>query len=58
MPDNIHWDGGRLITADNTHKKIAAAILAGKARDAKRLMRAHVTDGLKMLEEMPSEYFD
>jgi DNA-binding GntR family transcriptional regulator len=52
------FNQARLDTSNEFHKKITAAILAGKAKEADRLMRAHVADGLKMLESMPSDYFD
>jgi DNA-binding GntR family transcriptional regulator len=48
----------RLDTSNDGHKKITEAIVTGKAREAERLMRAHVAEGLKMLDEMPSDYFD
>lgn len=47
----------RLDTSNVAHRKITAAILAGKPRDAERHMRAHVLDGLKMLTEGQEEFF-
>jgi DNA-binding GntR family transcriptional regulator len=52
------FNQARLDTSNDAHKKITAAILAGKPKEAERLMRAHVADGLKMLDGMPSDYFD
>jgi DNA-binding GntR family transcriptional regulator len=52
------FNQARLDISNDAHKKITAAILAGKSKEAERLMRAHVADGLKMLDGMPSDYFD
>lgn len=42
----------RLDTSNAGHRKITAAILAGKPKDAERCMRAHVSDGRKMIMAM------
>lgn len=52
------FNQARLDTSNDAHKKITAAILAGKAKEAERLMRSHVADGLRMLDGMPADYFD
>lgn len=38
------------------HEQIIAAILAGKGREAERLMRSHIRGARKFIEEFPSDW--
>jgi len=50
----IFYSTNRIVVANADHKKITSAILAGKATEAERLMRAHIEEGLKALSEINS----
>ena len=52
------FNQARLDTSNAAHRKITAAILAGKAKEAERLMRTHVADGLKMLLAVEGDHFE
>jgi DNA-binding GntR family transcriptional regulator len=50
----IFYSTNRIVVANADHKKITAAITAGKADEAEKLMRAHIADGLKALSQINS----
>jgi DNA-binding GntR family transcriptional regulator len=51
------YNVARLDASNAGHKKITAAILAGKPKDAERLMRAHVADGMKVIATIDVDLF-
>ena len=61
----IHWllhrsffNRARLDTSNTAHRAITKAILDGKPKEAERLMRKHLTDGLQALSSVDSELLD
>jgi DNA-binding GntR family transcriptional regulator len=47
----------RITAANNDHKKITEAIIAGKADEAESLMRDHIANGLRALSEIDAHIF-
>lgn len=45
----MFYSKNRIVVANDDHKKITKAIVAGQAADAERLMRAHIEEALKAL---------
>ena len=50
----MFYSSQRIVIANADHEKITAAILAGEADAAERLMREHIASGLKALSEIDS----
>uniref|UniRef100_UPI0032993C2E FCD domain-containing protein n=1 Tax=Salmonella enterica TaxID=28901 RepID=UPI0032993C2E len=45
----------RIDTANAGHKRITDAIVRGRAKDAERLMREHIAEGLEALSQLEAE---
>jgi DNA-binding GntR family transcriptional regulator len=52
------YNSGRIDSANADHQRITAAILAGKARDAEKFMREHISDALDAVNTLDSEFFN
>jgi DNA-binding GntR family transcriptional regulator len=48
----------RVDDANADHRKITAAIVAGRAEDAEAAMRQHVSDGLAAVAELSAQFID
>ena len=51
------YSAHRIDQANLGHKRISAAIIEGRAKDAERLMREHIEEGLDALGEMDTDHF-
>jgi len=52
------YNARRIDKANAGHRKISAAIVAGRAKDAERLMRDHIAEGLEALNTLGAEFFN
>jgi DNA-binding GntR family transcriptional regulator len=52
------YNARRIDNANAGHRKITAAIVRGRARDAERLMRDHIADGLDAISTLDPEFFN
>jgi DNA-binding GntR family transcriptional regulator len=52
------YNARRIDKANAGHRKISAAIVAGRAKDAERLMRDHIAEGLAALNTLGAEFFN
>jgi DNA-binding GntR family transcriptional regulator len=52
------YNARRIDKANAGHRKITAAIVAGRAKDAERLMRDHIEEGLSALNTLGAEFFN
>ena len=52
------YNSGRIDSANADHQRITAAILAGKARDAEKFMREHISAALDAVNTLGSEFFN
>ncbi len=52
------YNARRIDKANAGHRRITAAIVAGRAADAERLMRAHIAEGLQALNTLGAEFFN
>jgi DNA-binding GntR family transcriptional regulator len=48
----MFYSKNRIVVANEDHKKITKAIVAGQAADAERLMRSHIEEALKALSQI------
>jgi DNA-binding GntR family transcriptional regulator len=52
------YNARRIDKANAGHRKISAAIIAGRAKDAERLMRDHIAEGLAALNTLGADFFN
>jgi DNA-binding GntR family transcriptional regulator len=52
------YNARRIDKANAGHRKITAAIVTGRAKDAERLMRDHISEGLTALNTLGAEFFN
>jgi DNA-binding GntR family transcriptional regulator len=52
------YNARRIDKANAGHRKITAAIVAGRGKDAERLMRDHIAEGLQALNTLGAEFFN
>lgn len=52
------YNARRIDRANAGHRKITAAIVAGRPKDAERLMRDHIAEGLEALNTLGAEFFN
>jgi DNA-binding GntR family transcriptional regulator len=52
------YNARRIDNANAGHRKITSAIVAGRAKDAERLMRDHIAEGLEALNTLSAEFFN
>lgn len=52
------YNSGRIDSANADHQRITAAILAGKAKDAEKFMREHISAALDAVNTLGSEFFN
>jgi DNA-binding GntR family transcriptional regulator len=52
------YNARRIDKANAGHRKITAAIVAGRGKDAERLMRDHIAEGLAALNTLDAEFFN
>jgi len=52
------YNARRIDSANADHRQITAAIVAGKAKDAEKYMRAHISDALDAVNTLGAEFFN
>jgi DNA-binding GntR family transcriptional regulator len=52
------YNARRIDNANAGHRKITAAIVDGREREAEKLMREHIADGLEAISTLDSEFFN
>ncbi|HEX2585091.1 MAG TPA: GntR family transcriptional regulator [Steroidobacteraceae bacterium] len=52
------YNAGRIDSANADHQRITAAIVAGRAKDAEKFMREHISDALDAVSTLGSEFFN
>ena len=51
------YSSKRIEAANTDHQRITAAIVAGKADKAEEAMREHISQGLRAISEIDSQFF-
>jgi len=52
------YNAGRIDAANADHQRITEAIVAGRAKEAERLMREHISEALAALNTLGQEFFN
>lgn len=52
------YSAGRIDNANADHRLITRAIVAGRAKEAEKLMRQHIADALNALNTLDAEFFN
>jgi DNA-binding GntR family transcriptional regulator len=52
------YNAGRIDNANADHQRITNAIVAGKPKEAERLMREHIAEALEALNSLGAEFFN
>jgi len=52
------YNARRIDSANADHRRVTAAIVAGKAKEAEKYMRAHISDALEAVNTLGSEFFN
>jgi DNA-binding GntR family transcriptional regulator len=52
------YNAGRIDNANADHQRITEAIVAGRAKEAERLMRDHIAEALEALNTLGQEFFN
>jgi DNA-binding GntR family transcriptional regulator len=52
------YNARRIDNANAGHRKITAAIVGGRAREAEKLMRDHIAEGLEAITTLDPEFFN
>lgn len=52
------YSAGRIDNANADHRLITRAIVAGRAKEAEKLMRQHIADALSALNTLDAEFFN
>jgi DNA-binding GntR family transcriptional regulator len=52
------YNARRIDNANAGHRKITAAIVGGRAREAEKLMRDHIAEGLEAISTLDPEFFN